>query len=192
MCNYGARSFDPTFSIRPKLSSHWALPCILGHSPCTGFLSCTPLWNSKHPSLKTEIFLSHAPVLERATLLFRICVCVLEWAEGKISTKLVLAECFRLRNIYVLNSALKLLFAYRYLCLCTFIWFSGHWVQLLVNHSTLFIHAVVHVDNACMSVCVCVCVSVTLFFTDYFHMLQYVIYASHNSFHLWGINPRSL
>ncbi len=121
-----------------------------------------------------------------------VCVCVLEWAEGKISTKLVLAECFRLRNMYVLDSALKRLFAFRYLCLCTVIWFSGHWVQLLVNHSTLFIYAVVHVDKTCMSVCVCVCVSVTRFFTDYYHMLQYVIYASHNSFHLWWINPQSL
>lgn len=62
MCNYGGQAFDPGFPSGLNCPHIERCSVSLGTPLYSAALSCAPLWNSKHPLLKSELWPVHAPV----------------------------------------------------------------------------------------------------------------------------------
>lgn len=62
MCNYGGQAFDPAFPSGLNCPHIERCSVSLGTPLYSAGLSCAPLWNSKHPLLKSELWPAHAPV----------------------------------------------------------------------------------------------------------------------------------
>lgn len=62
MCNYGGQAFDPAFPSGLNCPHIERCSVSLGTPLYSAALSCAPLWNSKHPFLKSELWPVHAPV----------------------------------------------------------------------------------------------------------------------------------
>lgn len=62
MCNYGGQAFDPGFPSGLNCPHIERCSVSLGTPLYSAVLSCAPLWNSKHPLLKSELWPAHAPV----------------------------------------------------------------------------------------------------------------------------------
>lgn len=65
MCNYGGQAFDPGFPSGLNCPHIERCSVSLGTPLYSAALSCAPLWNSKHPLLKSELWPVHAPVRDQ-------------------------------------------------------------------------------------------------------------------------------
>ena len=165
------------FSIRAKLSSHWALQCILGHSFifCCSFM-CTPLELKASPLEKWALACPCSSAAGGYKWPLPLCVCVHKWpytmqrviswgmseefvcVRGELCGK---TRCTVNELVYVVVWTDRVS-----CCMCLSVWKKCLWRE----------------------VCAPAFAWVWLWDCDSFHMLSCVICPPHNNYHLCQIN----